>query len=179
MSSDACNIPAAFLAALLSASFAYHEAHAAAADDPVSGLTTDGQLMSTLVITDQQAGFVGVEGQKWLIDPDGAFRVIRFVNESEQPAHRQGRLASDDLKSLAALIDIDFPRLSAQAGDAAPVNAHTVAIQFGCRTWTLRLPPGQTIAQAQDAHATDPEGPETLFLQVVRTIIDVVEHGDR
>lgn len=178
MSSVARTIPAAILATLVSATFAHHDARAAAAVVPASALTSDGQLTSTLAITDQQAGFVGVEGRKWSIDPDGAFRVVRFVNESEQAAHRQGRLALAELKSLGALIDAEFPRLSAQAGHAAPVNAHTLVIQFGCRSWTLQLPPGQTAVQAQDAQAMNPDGPEARFLRIVRTVIRLVEQDE-
>jgi hypothetical protein len=179
MSSDARNILAVIQVSLLSATFAHHDARATAAALQISSLTSDGQLTSTLAITDQQAGFVGVEGLKWSIDPDGGFRVVRFVNESPQSAHQQGQLTLDELKSLGALLDSTLPRLLAHSGQAAPVNAHTLVIQFGCRTWTLHLPPGQTILQAQEAHAKNPDGPEALFLRVVRTITSLVDHDER
>lgn len=161
--------------ALMCATFA-HDGHATAAKFEITALTPDSELTSALTIIDQQAGFVGIEGVRWSIDPDGAFRAVRFVNERTEPAHQQGRLTRDELKSLGARLESDLPHLPTQSGEAAPVNAHTIVIQFGCRIWTLQLPTGRTIFEAQQEHARSPDSPEALFLRVVSTTLGFVDH---
>lgn len=167
------------LAVPLSCAGLAHGVYATAATLEITALTPDSQLTNALTIIDQQAGFVGIEGVRWSIDPDGAFRAVRFVNERTDPAHQQGRLTRDELKSLGARLESDLPHLPMQSGEAAPVNAHTIVIQFGCRIWTLQLPTGRTIFEAQQEHLKSPDSPEALFMRVVSTALGFVAHENQ
>lgn len=139
-------------------------------------LTGEGSaLRETLTLRDSQDGFAGSSGTVTTIEPSGAWRLSRFLNETTRPPHREGRLTEDRLAKLAgALATLDLPSLPRRMGPEVPVNPRTLTVALGAHTSTLVLKGGESLSPA-----TVPEGvavpPEEWrrFTGIVQAILDV------
>lgn len=141
-------------------------------------LGPDGQLRARIELRDAQGGFAGFSGSLWTIEPDGTFRVARFLNEKVDEPHRTGQLTRDGLASLAEVLAVqDFFGLPVELGHEVKVkvNPHRVSLSFGQKTVTLWLPPGLSIAEAAAAHRDDQKSPQARFLTIVQTVHALVE----
>lgn len=141
-------------------------------------LGPDGQLRAGVELRDAQGGFAGFSGNLWTIEPDGTFRVARFLNEKVDEPHRTGHLTRDSLASLAEVLAVqDFFGLPANLGDEIQVNPHRVTLSFGQKTVTLWLPPGVGLTEAAAAHRDDRKSPQARFLTTVQTVQALVENA--
>lgn len=101
------------------------------------------RLSAPLELKVSQSGFAGVTGTVTTIEPDGAYRVSSFVNDTTRPPESEGKLQPEALGELARSLESrDFARLPAELGETPPVNAKTVTLRYGGHSTTLSLPPG-------------------------------------
>jgi hypothetical protein len=140
-------------------------------DTSGDALMDDGRLQAELEVRDAQAGFAGLSGTITRVERDGTFTVSRFLNESVDGPHRQGRLDQDEIESLAAMLaEQDFLGLPREAGQAPPVNARTITVTLGDRESTLSLEPVTELNEAVAAFEARPESPESRLLAIVQAV---------
>lgn len=143
------------------------------ATDPLR-LLANGRLLGPLTVTEQQSGFAGITGTTWTVEADGRYRAVRFVNERVEPPYKQGQLAAAPLRTLGATLERELATLPARLGQEAEINPRTVVIRFAQRTWTLALPPGQSIGEAWQQYSANPADPRYRFLRAVRALLDSI-----
>lgn len=131
----------------------------------------DGRLKAELEVRDAQSGFAGLSGTITRIEPDGTFTVSRFLNERVEEPHREGRLAGEEIESLAQVLDEQgFYELRQEIGRAPPVNPRTITVSLGERTATLSLEPGAELEEAIGVFAARPESPEARLLTIAQAV---------
>ena len=131
--------------------------------------TNSGTLKMTLTVKDTQDGFAGTTGTVWRIEPDGAFRVSRIFNQNVAEPHLKGCLTPEQQARLSAVLAKEVPaELPAQIGDASPVNAHRITLQFGDRVSVLSVGAGDREIGA--IRSGDPHHPARRLLEVAETV---------
>ena len=139
-------------------------------------LTPNGTLTETLELKDAQEGFAGVSGEILTVEPDGTWRVARFLNDRVEAPHRQGQLSPEELKSLAeALAEQDFGELPSTVGEAPAINPHRIIVRFGEVDSTLLLEPGQDVSGSAAPRTGQASGPQARLAAVVRTVRGLVD----
>jgi hypothetical protein len=134
----------------------------------------DGALRETLTLRDSQEGFAGASGTLLTIEPSGAWRESRFLNEKTQPPHREGRLTKEQLGNLLdTLAKLDLPSLPRRLGSAVPVNPHTLTVVAGAHRSAAVLRPGESLSTATAREASGVEAEAwRRFAGIVQAILD-------
>ena len=139
-------------------------------------LTPEGRLRSALELRDAQAGFAGITADVWSIEPEGAFRVARYLDERAVAPARQGVLSRDRLEELArVLAEQELLTLPPELGQAPPINAHQITLSFGDKSSTLWLMPGQDPREVLAAGGRDPEDPLVRFVAIMQATLHSTE----
>ncbi|SRR6266478_1297405 len=109
-----------------------------------------------LTLKDSQGGFAGTTGSVWVIGADCRFTVARFINEDVKEPHQRGQLSAKQQGILTALVaDKAVANLPATIGVPAPVNAHTITLEYAGKTWVLHLAPGPADVERIMAEKSD------------------------
>lgn len=109
-------------------------------------LAQEVSLQQVLEVQISQAGFVGVSGEIWKIEPSGQWCVAEFVNSQVHQPHRSGQLADDQLRALARVLsEQDFNTLPDQFGQDPEINPQTITIRFGAMEKSLMLNAGEDL----------------------------------
>jgi hypothetical protein len=128
-------------------------------------------------LQDAQEGFAGVSGEILTVQPDGSWRLARFVNDRVEEPHRQGRLSPTELKSLAGVLaEQDFRALPSVVGEAPPINPHRITVRFGETSSTLVMQPGQNVSDVAALPATQLSDPQTKLITIVETTRQLIDH---
>jgi hypothetical protein len=139
-------------------------------------LTPDGQLVETLELQDAQEGFAGLSGEILTVQPDGTWRIARFLNDRVEEPHRQGRLSAKELKALAGVLaEQDFNELPAVVGQAPEVNPHRITVRFGETSSTLLMEPGQDVPAIAALQRDQRSEPQTKLVTIVETTRRLIE----
>jgi hypothetical protein len=153
-----------------------HVEDAAGRGDAAAFLGADGALRAPVELRDAQEGFAGQTGTLWTIEPDGAYRVARFVAQVVQPAHRTGQLTRAELARLAQVLAAqDLLSLPDTVGSLPPVNPRRISVRFGSRVSTLVLAPGE---EPREAAARGTPGSPATRLVAIREAIRTLVPGD-
>jgi len=89
-------------------------------------------------------GFAGESGIEVVVEPDGRYRMSRFLNERLSSPHAEGVLAAGQLAELARTVAVALKRpLPATLGEPVPVNARRLQLRYGTMHCTFVLKPGQ------------------------------------
>jgi hypothetical protein len=103
-------------------------------------------LQQVLEVQIFQAGFVGVSGEIWKIEPSGQWYMAEFVNSQVHQPHRSGQLTDDQLRDLERVLsEQDFNTLPDQFGQDPEVNPQTITIRFGAVEKSLMLNAGEDL----------------------------------
>ena len=133
-----CSVALVFAALILGAFILADGQEVTARGDMGGFLTPDGKLTETLELQDAQEGFAGLSGEVLTVQPDGTWRIARFLNDRVEEPHRQGRLDAKELKALAGVLaEQDFSELPSVVGQAPEVNPHRITVRFGETSSTL------------------------------------------
>ncbi len=90
------------------------------------------QESAPIVVEMAQEGFAGRTGTRLVIAGDGSFRELRFVNETETPTGRSGRLAQGDMDRLRqTLAEKRIADLPETLGSPSQVNNAMVTLRVG------------------------------------------------
>ncbi|MDP6388603.1 MAG: hypothetical protein QF654_01755 [Alphaproteobacteria bacterium] len=97
-------------------------------------------LEHPIVVSETQEGVVGVTGTRWTVDPDGVWRIEKFVNNEIAKFPRRGALAPDALACLEDMVTrhgiATLPDLS-RVGPR--VNRRSLTIEHAGRRATVVL----------------------------------------
>lgn len=116
------------------------------ADNINDFLMQENQLQQLLEVRDFQAGFVGISGQVWKVEPLGRWFAAQFVNTQIQEPYLSGQLTREHLKALArAFAEQDFTELPNRFGRDVEVNPRTLTIRFGVIEKSLILNAGENL----------------------------------
>lgn len=125
---------------------------AAAAVLLAGGMTVqEAPLVHPLEVRLGQSGFAGVTGTIYEVEPDGAWSMASFVNETRRPPESTGTLDAEQLAALAELLHGD---IASDISAAPPVNPTLIEIRYGSETWTVAMPPGTEFSGCDDAADT-------------------------
>lgn len=139
-------------------------------------LTPDGKLAETLELQDAQEGFAGLSGEVLTVQPDGTWRIARFLNDRVEEPHRQGRLGAKELKALAGVLaEQDFSELPSVVGQAPEVNPHRITVRFGETSSTLVLEPGQDVPEIAALRREQLSEPKAKLVTIVETTRSLIE----
>ncbi len=132
---------------------------------------TAAHLNSALVLRDGQHGFAGETGTVTTIEPDGSFRVARFLNRRVEAPERAGRLSPEAMRQLAQTLATDLaPELPATLGAPPAANPRRLSLTHGRTAVTLILPPDFDLEKDGGATiASDPRSPTARFLRIWTT----------
>lgn len=140
-------------------------------------LTPDGKLAETLELQDAQEGFAGLSGEILTVQPDGTWRIARFLNDRVEEPHRRGRLSAKELKALAGVLaEQDFSELPSVVGQAPEVNPHRITVRFGETSSTLVMEPGQDVPEIAALQRDQLSEPQTKLVTIVETTRRLIEH---
>ncbi len=137
-----------------------------------SGKTmTSAQLTSPLVLRDGQHGFAGEAGTVATIEPDGSFRVARFLSRRVEAPEQAGRLSPEAMRQLAQTLATELvPELPATLGAPSSANPRRLGLTYGTTAVTLILPPDFDLEKDAGAIlASDPRSPTARFLRIWTT----------
>jgi hypothetical protein len=103
-----------------------------------SYLIEEGQirLKGWLSLREEQLGFAGISGRMWVIEPEGAWRLIEISpagsGKVKETTLQTGKLTPQELVDLAKdLTSQDFLGLPEKASAADKGNPHRVILKFG------------------------------------------------
>ncbi len=112
-------------------------------DAAISG---DQPLRATLVLRVAQAGFAGVTGTEYRLQPNGQWQALQFVNDRTTGVVGEGQLPPEKMIALShRLTQTDFARLPADVSATQGVNPAIVEMQYGDDTAAAYLPPGYSL----------------------------------
>jgi hypothetical protein len=131
------------------------------------------RIAAALAVTDAQYGFAGKTGTTWRVLPDCSFSVTHFVGTTIAELRQQGRLAPEQQRLLIEMITrADIARLPAQMGEAVPVNARTVSLEYNGSVSVLAIGPGERdLALIQSAEPGDPRRRVIELLRVLQNTL--------
>ena len=113
----------------------------AGADSPGDYQTRDGKLIRILEIDDLQGGALGFAGQRWSIEPSGAWQVGR-VSKGTFKAERSGTLSARQIEMLVRdLARYKLKTLKSAREMKRVPNPRLIVIRFGKQRAELVLPP--------------------------------------
>jgi hypothetical protein len=111
-------------------------------------LDEDGQLTHTLTVANLQGGVAGPVGDKWAIEPSGAWTRVRVLGKREVPVAK-GKLTKKQLAGLAKDLEAyDLAGLKSDKVGSPAANPHLISIEFGDTKAELTLPPGPGLPAA-------------------------------
>lgn len=143
-----------------------------------SFLTQDGQLIDELEFQDEQMGFVGISGIRWIILPDGSCQASRFVNNSILSTAQTGKLGKQDLATLSDILSQEkFPELPTEISSEPILNSHRLTIRLGEQSSTLAVQAGKSIEGAMAEIENQPETPRSRFLTIAQGINRLIQHN--
>jgi len=123
---------------------------------PEPGRAEDCASGNMLTLKDSQGGFAGTTGSVWVIGADCRFTVARFINADVKEPHQRGQLTAKQQGILTALLaDKAVANLPAAVGEPAPVNPHTITLEYAGKVSILHLAPGPSEAKRIMAEQTD------------------------
>jgi hypothetical protein len=111
-------------------------------------------LVSPLQVRVAQTGVVGVTGTNWTVEPDGSYRVEKFIGD-KRTLQREGRLTGAQMNFVAdTLATARLEELPSSLGPAMPqANPRTISISTGDSRVELVLPGGESLAGADRIQA--------------------------
>ena len=118
-------------------------------------LTPDGKALETLELQDAQEGFAGISGEILTIEPDGTWRIVRFLNDRVEEPHRMGRLHPKGTQGVGRgiLAEEDFSELPSVVGELPEADAHRVTVRFGETSSTRRRSQARTYPKLRRCRA--------------------------
>lgn len=137
-------------------------------------LTEEGELTEQLIYRDSQAGFAGVTGYLWTIEPDGSWKRQTFLNDLVRDADRSGKLRPGQLQELAeALKQNDLLGLPEQQGEEPQVNPKFITLQYGDKEFRYALIGGGELPEVDPDHPRPTNADR--FVNIVNVILDLLE----
>jgi hypothetical protein len=122
-------------------------------------------LKMTLIVKDTQEGFAGTTGTVWTITPNCMFQVSRLFGQNLAEPHLKGTLTSEQQVQLSELLAKNLvAELPAQVGEASPVNARRITLEYGDKVSVLSMGPGDRDTSA--IRSASPLEPSRRLLEV-------------
>jgi hypothetical protein len=93
-------------------------------------------LKNRLVLREEQAGFAGVSGRMWVVEPDGRWSVMDIkpagTGKVRETTRQSGKLTPEELTALAKdLAAHNLVGLPKNVGELVRANPHRIILKFG------------------------------------------------